>query len=279
MFDRRIEPRRHGGGVEPEVGKPHDLALTHGNAACDLRQIFAGADAHQEFLGLAEIARRRQPVRVRLKLTQRLDIGREPGEAMGSALLAVEHARHGAALDRHPRGHRAPRIGKQGVNRLDRLAQCADQFMAGGRAGGFGRFGKRHNTDSDSPLRRPRLAFKAYACSAQKPIVLFPLVCDRSPEQSTNIEPEDLNEPRSLPARQDHPGIRKRSSQRVGHRPRLRLGPVFSQPTPAEPREHPTDELEDEKLQILGWKAPKAALQAIKKAAKSFAKGSRDAKA
>jgi inorganic pyrophosphatase len=34
-----------------------------------------------------------------------------------------------------------------------------------------------------------------------------------------------------------------------------------------------TDELEDKKLDIIGWKGPKVALQAIKDAAKSFAKG------
>ena len=33
-----------------------------------------------------------------------------------------------------------------------------------------------------------------------------------------------------------------------------------------------TDELEDKKLQIIGWKGPKAAVQAIKDGAKSFAK-------
>ena len=33
-----------------------------------------------------------------------------------------------------------------------------------------------------------------------------------------------------------------------------------------------TDELEDKKLKILGWKGPKVAVQAIKDGAKSFAK-------
>jgi inorganic pyrophosphatase len=33
-----------------------------------------------------------------------------------------------------------------------------------------------------------------------------------------------------------------------------------------------TDELEDKELEIIGWKGPKAAVQAIKEAAKSFAK-------
>jgi inorganic pyrophosphatase len=33
-----------------------------------------------------------------------------------------------------------------------------------------------------------------------------------------------------------------------------------------------TDELEDKKLDIIGWKGPKVALKAIKDSAKSFAK-------
>ena len=33
-----------------------------------------------------------------------------------------------------------------------------------------------------------------------------------------------------------------------------------------------TDELEDKKLEIIGWKGPKVALKAVKDAAKSFAK-------
>ena len=33
-----------------------------------------------------------------------------------------------------------------------------------------------------------------------------------------------------------------------------------------------TDELEDKKLNIIGWKGPKAAVQAIKEASKSFNK-------
>jgi inorganic pyrophosphatase len=33
-----------------------------------------------------------------------------------------------------------------------------------------------------------------------------------------------------------------------------------------------TDELEDKKLKILGWKGPKVAVQAIKDSAKTFAK-------
>jgi inorganic pyrophosphatase len=36
-----------------------------------------------------------------------------------------------------------------------------------------------------------------------------------------------------------------------------------------------TDELEDKKLEIIGWKGPKTALKAIKQAGESFAKGAR----
>jgi inorganic pyrophosphatase len=36
-----------------------------------------------------------------------------------------------------------------------------------------------------------------------------------------------------------------------------------------------TDELEDKKLEIIGWKGPKTALKAIKQAGQSFAKGAR----
>jgi inorganic pyrophosphatase len=36
-----------------------------------------------------------------------------------------------------------------------------------------------------------------------------------------------------------------------------------------------TDELENKKLEIIGWKGPKAAIQAIKSAAKTFAKNGR----
>jgi inorganic pyrophosphatase len=37
-----------------------------------------------------------------------------------------------------------------------------------------------------------------------------------------------------------------------------------------------TDELEDKKLDIIGWKGPKAAVQAIKDASKSFRKKNAD---
>jgi len=53
MLDGRIEARRHHRSADAEIAEAGDLTLAHGNAADDLRQIFAGADAHQEILDLA----------------------------------------------------------------------------------------------------------------------------------------------------------------------------------------------------------------------------------
>ena len=63
---------------------------------------------------------------------------------MGGALLAIEHARHRTALDRHPVGNAAAGIGKQRFDGVDRITER-------GRSG-QGRWpvacmggGKRHN--------------------------------------------------------------------------------------------------------------------------------------
>ena len=140
MLDRGIHPRRHRGRTKPEVGEPHDLALAHRNAADDLRQIFAGADADQKLLDFAEIPDRRKPLRVGRELPQRLDIGREPGKPVGGALLAIERARDRPALAHHPLGDRPACVGEQGIDGVDRLVQRPDQFVVGGRGG----CGKRH---------------------------------------------------------------------------------------------------------------------------------------
>ena len=139
MLDRRIQARRHRGRRKPEIGQPDDLALAHRNATEDLRQIFAGADAHQKLLDLAEIVRRRKPLRIGRELAERLHIGREPGQAVGGALLAIERARIGLAIPHHLLGDRPAGIGEQGFDggppgQFDQLA-----------VGGHGRCGKRHS--------------------------------------------------------------------------------------------------------------------------------------
>ena len=84
------------------------------------------------------------PLRIGGKLPDRLDIGGEPGQAVGGALLAVEHARHRAALDRDPGGDGAAGIGKQRLGGGNRLVERGDQVLAGGHGG----CGKRHGKGS-----------------------------------------------------------------------------------------------------------------------------------
>ena len=148
MIDGGRHARRHRRRAQPEIGKAHDLALAHRNAAENLRQIFAGADPHQKFFGLAEGARRLKPLGIGGKLPDGFDIGREPGKSVGGALLAIEHARHRAAFDRHPGCDGAARIGKQRLGGGDCVVQRGVQFIAGGHS----RYGKRHGG-----LRRPEI--------------------------------------------------------------------------------------------------------------------------
>ena len=140
MLDGGRDPRRHRARAQAQIGQAHDLALAHGNAAENLGQIFAGADAHDQVFDLAEIAGGDHPLGIGRKLPDRLDIGGEPGQAVGGALLAVEHAGHRVALDRDPGGDGAAGIGKQRLGGGDRLVERCDQVLAGGHGG----CGKRH---------------------------------------------------------------------------------------------------------------------------------------
>ena len=141
VLDRRGHPRGHGGRAEPEIGWTHDLALAHGNAAEHLRQIFAGADAHQEVFDLAEIVGLHEPLRICRKLSDRLHIGREPGKPVRGALFAVERARDRAAVDRHPLGDGAAGVREQRLGGRNPLAQRRNQFEARWHGG----CGKRHD--------------------------------------------------------------------------------------------------------------------------------------
>src|SRR5262249_25706676 len=55
------------------------------------------------------------------ELAQRLRIGRKPGEAVRGALLAVEHAADGAAVDRDAGAHLEGRVGQQRLGGGGRL--------------------------------------------------------------------------------------------------------------------------------------------------------------
>ena len=128
---------RDGARVEAEIGRPHQLALAHQDAARHLRQEFAGADAHQQLLDLAEAALLAHPLRIGGKLADRLDIGREPGEPVGRSLLAIEEPLDEMVLDHHALAHGRGCLGKQFLRRARCLARQRDQLHASIAALGF----------------------------------------------------------------------------------------------------------------------------------------------
>ena len=141
MLDGGRHARRGRGRRQPEIGQAHDLALAHRDAAEDLGQIFAGADAHDEILGFAEAPVVGKPLGISGQLTDGLHIGGEPGEPVSGALFAIEDARHRAALDRDPIGYGAAGLGEQRLDGADRVGKRGDDLVALGSLRG----GKRHD--------------------------------------------------------------------------------------------------------------------------------------
>jgi hypothetical protein len=84
------DPGRHLRGRQRDVGRPHHLALAHGDAADDLGEILADADPDQQLLDLAQTAGGIHPLRIGGELAHRLHIGGKPGKSVGGALLTVE---------------------------------------------------------------------------------------------------------------------------------------------------------------------------------------------
>ena len=140
LLDRRRDARCNRRRIKPEIGQAHDLALAHRNPTENLRQIFAGADAHDVIFDLAEVLGFHQALGISAKLADRVNVSREPGKAVSGTLFAIEDARRNAAIPYHPLGHRPARIGEYGFDGLHRLVQRGDQFFAGGDFG----LGKRH---------------------------------------------------------------------------------------------------------------------------------------
>ena len=123
-------------GRKAEIARPHQLALAHRNAADDLGEIFAERDAHEVFLDLAERAGAGHAFGIGGELAHRLDIGGEPGQPVGGALLAIEQAADRLACHHHPLAHLGHGIGQQGIEGGGRLAAEFDQVGFGGGAGG-----------------------------------------------------------------------------------------------------------------------------------------------
>ena len=96
---------RHRQWRQTKVGRAHDLGLAHGDTAEDLREIFAQADPDDQILDLAELAGRVRAFRISEELPDRLDISRNPSQAMGGALLVMRRAVGRRRLGCEPLAH------------------------------------------------------------------------------------------------------------------------------------------------------------------------------
>ena len=120
---------------QAEIARAHHLALAHGNAADDLRQVLAEPDADEVLLQLAEGIVAHHALGVGGKLPHRFDIGREPGEAVGGALLALGQLADHPALHHHPLPHLGGGVGEQRLQRRRGVPGEFDQLVIGGGVG------------------------------------------------------------------------------------------------------------------------------------------------
>src|SRR5262249_59278780 len=99
--DARSDLRR----CQPEIGRPHHFTLTHWDTARDLCEILAKTDADKQRLGLTEGPLAGHAYCVSGELTNRFNIGREPGKSMRGTLLAIEQTPDHVAFHHHPFAH------------------------------------------------------------------------------------------------------------------------------------------------------------------------------
>ena len=136
-FERPGHPLRHRCCRQTEVGRPHEFARAHGNAALNLREIFAEPDLDGQFVDLGHWPDIVQPLGKGSDLADRLDVGGEPGKPMGGALLAVEQASDGVGLDADARTHRCGRVPQHLLGGQGRLAGKGQQLEPGVAPGGL----------------------------------------------------------------------------------------------------------------------------------------------
>ena len=123
---------------EAERVRAHHLALAHRDAAEDLVEVFADADAHEEVLGLAEAALAREAAGIGRHLADRLGIGRKPGEPMRRVLLGLEPLGRDAAVGDDLRPHPPARLGNERRGVLRGGVGERDQVRHGSGGGGGG---------------------------------------------------------------------------------------------------------------------------------------------
>ena len=128
-LDHGRHPRRRRRRRQAEIGRADDFTLAHWNAAEQLDQIFAKRDPNRVLLDLAQPFGRAHALDIGDKLADRLDIGRQPGQAMRCPLLPHEQALDDAAVDRHAPAHADAGVGQERLGRLHRLARHHDKVM------------------------------------------------------------------------------------------------------------------------------------------------------
>ena len=120
-LDRFVAPSRDVFPRQAEIAQADDFALVHRDAAENLGEIFAQADAGQQRLGLAEAAFGAHSARVGGHFLDRLDIGGEPGEPVRGVLFALDFLRAEAPADRRPFRARPTRRARATLRRRSRL--------------------------------------------------------------------------------------------------------------------------------------------------------------
>ena len=88
--------------VQPEIGKAHDFALVHRDAAKNLGEVFAEADLCHEFSVSPKRPFFTHAQGVGGHLLDRLDIGREPCKPVGGMLLRFDFRRRKFSVDAEP---------------------------------------------------------------------------------------------------------------------------------------------------------------------------------
>ena len=171
----RLQRARHARSdrirCEPDIGRTHDLALAHGNAALNLGEVFADAELDQQLLDLAQCTARMHPLGIGRELPHRFDIGREPGKAVRGALLAIEQPVDHLIIHHDAPAHRRRRVSEQRLNGLRRRSGKRNQLSPGVAALGFVQHGELRTVARSTerhPLSLQGTGAQDYACSAQK---------------------------------------------------------------------------------------------------------------
>ena len=122
MLDRFGQHRAALVLAQAHVRQAHDFALVHLDAAVDLRQVLAKGDLVDQLLDLAKGAFRLQTGGPGLHLTQRFDVGGQPGQPVCGKLVLLDQGAGHAAIGHHHSLHMGAGGFQDALDRRDRFA-------------------------------------------------------------------------------------------------------------------------------------------------------------